>query len=76
MSAPTTEVTNPSAVPKPQRTSASREAKKRLTSPWASFAAAVIAILWTVPTAGLLISSFRPENDVKSSGWWNFFIRT
>ena len=30
----------------------------------------VIAVLWTIPTAGLLISSFRPEDDVKSSGWW------
>ncbi len=50
----------------------SAEAKKRLTSPWASFAAVVIAFLWTVPTAGLLISSFRPEGDVKSTGWWTW----
>ena len=52
------------------RTTAAAEAKRRLTSPWASLAAVVIATLWTVPTAGLLISSFRPENDVKGSGWW------
>jgi alpha-glucoside transport system permease protein len=49
------------------------EAKRKLTSPWASFAAIVIAVIWTVPTAGLLISSFRPQGDVQSSGWWNFF---
>jgi alpha-glucoside transport system permease protein len=49
------------------------EAKQRLTNPWASFAAIVIAVLWTVPTAGLLISSFRPEADVQSSGWWTWF---
>ena len=49
------------------------EAKHKLTSPWASMAAVVIAILWTVPTAGLLISSFRPEDQVKGDGWWNFF---
>jgi alpha-glucoside transport system permease protein len=47
--------------------------KKRLTSPWASFAAVVIAVLWTVPTAGLLISSFRPQQDIQASGWWNVF---
>ena len=45
-------------------------AKKTLSSPWASLAAIVIAVLWTIPTAGLLISSFRPEDDVKTSGWW------
>ncbi len=36
-------------------------------------AAIVIAVLWTVPTVGLLISSFRPQADVQSSGWWTFF---
>ena len=51
----------------------SEEAGKRLSSPGASLAAIVIAVLWTIPTAGLLISSFRPENDVKASGWWTFF---
>jgi alpha-glucoside transport system permease protein len=30
----------------------------------------VIAIIWTMPTAGLLISSLRPPNDISSSGWW------
>jgi alpha-glucoside transport system permease protein len=49
---------------------ASAQAKQKLSSPWASLAAVVIAVLWTIPTAGLLISSFRPEDDVKSNGWW------
>jgi alpha-glucoside transport system permease protein len=53
-------------------TSRSAEAKKRLTSPWASLAAVVIAVLWTIPTFGLLLSSFRPERDVKRTGWWTF----
>jgi alpha-glucoside transport system permease protein len=39
----------------------------------ASVIALAIAALWTVPTAGLLISSFRPELAIKSDGWWNFF---
>ena len=52
------------------RETASSSAKKALSSPWASLAAVVIAVLWTIPTAGLLISSFRPEDDMKSSGWW------
>jgi len=46
--------------------------KQRLSSPWASLAVIVIAALWTIPTMGLFISSFRPEADVKDSGWWTW----
>jgi alpha-glucoside transport system permease protein len=53
--------------------SASSVAKKRLSSPWASLAAIVIAVLWTLPTFGLLVSSFRPERAIKTTGWWTFF---
>ncbi len=49
------------------------EAKTRLTSPWASSIAIVIAILWTVPTFGVLISSIRPEASIQNSGWWTWF---
>ncbi len=48
-------------------------AKKRLTSRWASLVAGVIALLWTIPTFGLAISSIRPERAIKTSGWWTFF---
>jgi alpha-glucoside transport system permease protein len=30
----------------------------------------VIVLLWLIPTVGVLITSFRPENLVDSSGWW------
>ncbi|RJK92951.1 carbohydrate ABC transporter permease [Vallicoccus soli] len=50
-------------------TTASR-GKKRLTSPWASLAAVVIAVLWTLPTLGLLVTSFREETDIRRTGWW------
>ncbi len=46
------------------------EAKGRLSSPWASFLAILIAILWTIPSIGLLVTSFRPELDIRRSGWW------
>jgi alpha-glucoside transport system permease protein len=73
MTAPTTTATETSARARTARPTAAEEAKRRLTSPWASLAAIIIATLWTIPTAGLLISSFRPEDDVKSSGWWTWF---
>ncbi|MDD9206531.1 carbohydrate ABC transporter permease, partial [Georgenia sp. 10Sc9-8] len=46
------------------------EAKGRLSSPWASGIAILIAVLWTVPTFGLLVTSFRPSGDIRASGWW------
>ena len=47
-----------------------RATKKRLTSPWATFAAVVLAVIRTVPTFGLLVTSFRPAADINATGWW------
>lgn len=30
----------------------------------------LIALLWTIPSLGLLISSFRAPSDIRNSGWW------
>ena len=32
-----------------------------------------VSLVWLLPSVGLLISSFRPENAVLSSGWWTIF---
>ncbi|MEO5779211.1 MULTISPECIES: carbohydrate ABC transporter permease [Arthrobacter] len=53
-----------------------RRVKQRLTSRWATAAAVFIAVVWTVPTFGLFVSSFRPapkQIGPRSDGWWNFF---
>lgn len=49
------------------------DAKTRLASPAASFIAVLIAIFWTIPTAGLFITSFRPSGDIRRTGWWTVF---
>jgi alpha-glucoside transport system permease protein len=53
--------------------SMAKRTKRRLTSRGATIAALIIAILWTIPTLGLFISSFRPNQDIQTSGWWTIF---
>ncbi|MCR2763923.1 carbohydrate ABC transporter permease [Microbacterium sp. zg.B48] len=48
-------------------------AQKRLTSKGATIAAIIIAFFWTIPTFGLLVTSFRPPAATQTSGWWTVF---
>ncbi|GAB2611632.1 carbohydrate ABC transporter permease [Pseudactinotalea suaedae] len=34
----------------------------------------VLALLWTIPTLGLLVTSFRPREDAATSGWWSAIL--
>ena len=43
------------------------------TSPIASAIVTVIAVLWTIPTFGLVVTSFRNKEDIQSTGWWTAF---
>jgi len=33
----------------------------------------LFVVLWTIPTMGIFISSFRNRDDIATSGWWNVF---
>jgi alpha-glucoside transport system permease protein len=54
----------PSAEPLPEA------ARRRLSSPLATGVVVLITVLWTIPTVGLLVTSLRPVQLTKSSGWW------
>jgi alpha-glucoside transport system permease protein len=69
--------TTPVAAPVPPQERALTRAERRavaartkLSSPAASAIALLVAVLWTVPTLGLFVTSFRPELDIRRSGWW------
>lgn len=47
--------------------------KKRLTSRTATIISLIIAVVWTIPTFGLLVSSFRPAELIRDTGWWTIF---
>ena len=50
-----------------------KRVKQRLTSRGATAAAILIAVVWTIPTFGLFVNSFRPAVDIRTSGWWTIF---
>jgi alpha-glucoside transport system permease protein len=66
---PVTAVGTGTAAPREGRAATAR---RRLSAPWASIIAIVIAVLWTIPTFGLLLTSFRPELLIRTEGWWTF----
>lgn len=57
-----------------RKLSKAAEAQQKLTSPGATIAAIIIAVIWTIPTFGLLVSSIRTPDEIRSNGWWNIFV--
>jgi alpha-glucoside transport system permease protein len=33
----------------------------------------IIVTLWIIPTLGVLVTSFRPEEEIDATGWWTAF---
>lgn len=60
---------------RPRKKSAAGSAARAVSSPWASLVAIIIAVMWTVPTLGLFITSFRTQKDVQATGWWHAFTK-
>jgi alpha-glucoside transport system permease protein len=48
--------------------------RKAFSNPIASAVVIVITLLWTVPTFGLFVNSFRKKEDANTTGWWQAFV--
>lgn len=46
----------------------------RLRHPLAAVVVVFITVIWTIPTFGLLVTSFRPRWANFGSGWWTVFV--
>ena len=70
-----TTVTSSTDVSKPLHGAEAVQAvRRRFSTPMASFFAVLIGLLWTIPTLGLFINSFRSKEDAATTGWWMFFV--
>jgi alpha-glucoside transport system permease protein len=51
----------------------SAKAQKRLSKWIVNLALLFLVILWTIPTMGIFVSSFRQRQDIATTGWWLIF---
>ncbi|HLJ81254.1 MAG TPA: carbohydrate ABC transporter permease [Ktedonobacterales bacterium] len=79
---PPTGITTPEAATTPQGPSAvlersltPRERMMRIAnSSTLTFIVVLIALVWLVPTFGILVTSFRTPQDIQSTGWWTALL--
>lgn len=45
--------------------------QKRLGSLFVNGSLFLLVLIWTIPTLGVFVSSFRSRDDIATSGWWN-----
>jgi len=45
--------------------------QKQLGSLFVNGTLLLLVLVWTIPTLGIFVSSFRNRDDIASSGWWN-----
>jgi len=45
--------------------------QRRLNSLFVNGTLLLLILIWTIPTLGIFVSSFRNRDDIATSGWWN-----
>lgn len=73
MTTPTVPAPAPATLPRPTTARAvpTRRRKPRRSARIALHLSVVaLMVLWAIPTLGLLVSSFRPQSALATSGWW------
>jgi alpha-glucoside transport system permease protein len=53
-----------------RREPAVKTVRRTFSHPVASLFMIVLTVVWTIPTIGLLVTSFRPAGQVATTGWW------
>lgn len=64
---------NPSRVEVASNAPIGKKLSATIGSPGGKVFVWILALAWTVPTFGLFVTSFRPEKQIKSTGWWTAF---
>ncbi len=49
------------------------EKQSRLNTWLVNLALLFLVLVWTIPTLGLFVSSFRTRADIQTTGWWTIF---
>jgi alpha-glucoside transport system permease protein len=71
----TTTTTPAAKVQQPLKGQAAVKAvRKAFSTSLASAAAVFIGIIWTIPTFGLFVNSFRSREAAATTGWWEAFV--
>ncbi len=60
--------------PQPRRQGRVGSVQQAAASPGVTILVVVIALLWSVPTFGLFVASFRPPTLITTTGWWSGLI--
>jgi alpha-glucoside transport system permease protein len=73
MSSVTTADAQANPLLQPEGPTMASRVRRKLSTRTASIVSVIIDIFWTIPTVGLYISALRPEDQIKTTGWWTFF---